>query len=758
MLVGEAPGAQEAARGEPFVGQAGKLLRSVLRMLSIDVDDLYITNVVKCRPPGNKLKQVHINACVKALESELRPYVKAGVPIFAMGRTAQDVLIGASGNRRGQWFNKGRVYGTWHPAYILRQPSRIYELVSDLSKIKNRGPVPNAPVDIEVVSTIEELHAWYKRLSLRPVGSLLCIDLETDQVNWWEDKILCIGIAWSGTGAVVIAEDIVYEPETRQVLTDLFYDFRIVGHNFKFDMRFLKYQLHVDNVRCDYDSLIAHYVLNENERHGLKALLLQYFDIPDYEKDLVQAYLRSRNDRYSKVPRPQLYQYCALDVAYNFRLWERLEKDLKDGGQFKQPFLFPLMAAQGPIMEMELHGILVDRDEVQKLSAQLRSELDARYQTLSRMCGREFNPNSWKQVGPIMYDHYNMPVVRLRGQAKRSTDHKHRVAIMEKIDPDSEAYQWLKIYGQYKTIEKMRSSYVDNLEGMLAPDGRVHPDVLAYGTEVGRISVRNPAIQTIPRAGSGKVEDEVWGERIRSIYAAPEGYSIMEVDYSQAELRTAACLAEDKFLLEVYQAGRDLHSEVSIAMYGPNYTKEQRVMCKMFNFSYLYGGSEHSFARDAGLDIGTARAFVRRYNEVMGGLTAYKHSQLETMQRQGYVESIFGRRRRFLLVNHANQDDARKAAVHAVVAGTASDLTIISLMRINQALKDGGHDDTHIIITVHDSNILEVPNYKLKEIGRLAQGIMVDVGNEYFPQIPWKVDVEVGPVWGRIKELELALD
>lgn len=736
------------------MGKSGQFLKGLLRGLEVDPNDIYFTNVVKCRPPANRIKQEHIAACAKALQEELRPYVKAGVSIFALGRTAQDVLVGGGGIRRGHWHHDGRVYATWHPAYVLRVPARIWDLASDLDKINNEGPVPAPEVRHEVIDTVERLQDWHDHL---PRGaaqkSLLCIDLETDQVVWWEDKILAIGVAWSSTDAVIIAEDIVYEDETRDVLMQLFEDFKVVGHNFKFDARFLRYQLGVENAGATYDSLIAHYVLNENTRHGLKGLLLEYFDIEDYEDALVQQYLKSRNDRYGKVPRPQLYRYCALDVCYNYLLWQELRQRLHREGLYERPFMYPLMASQEPLMEMELHGILVDIDEWKALSKRLRRELDERYQEMVDICGEEFNPNSWQQVGPIMYDTLNMPTVRVRGKSKRSTAHAVRDKIRPLLDPDSDARRWLDLYDEYKTIEKMRSSYVDNLEPMLGPDQRVHPDFLVYGTEVGRLSARDPAIQTIPRSSSGEAGGETWGKYIRSIYAAPEDCVIMEVDYSQAELRVAAVLSEDSFLLKVYQEGRDLHSEVAVAMYGEDFTKEERVMCKMFNFSYLYGGSERSFAEDAGLDIGKARAFVRRYNNVMKGLYQWRIKQFQRMKRDGFVDTPTGRQRRIPLVTRSNADDARKAAVHAVVAGTASDLTLISLMRINKELKAQGHTDTHNIITVHDSVILEVPEYKVEEIGRLAQRIMTEVGEEWFPQIPWKVDVEVGPVWGRIKKL-----
>jgi DNA polymerase-1 len=349
-----------------------------------------------------------------------------------------------------------------------------------------------------------------------------------------------------------------------------------------------------------------------------------------------------------------------------------------------------------------------------------------------------------------MFGHFNMPKVSGRNIKPGSTSHAARMKHMEVLDKDSDAYKWLEMYTDWKRIEKLRSSYVDNLVPRVDNSGRVHPDYLVYGTEVGRLSARDPAIQTIPRPGSGKTSDETWGVYIRGLFRAPEGYVILQADYSQAELRTAAGLAQDPFLIETYRKGRDLHSEVAAVMFGPEYTKEQRVHCKMFNFSYLYGGTEYSFAADAGLPLNEARTFVRKYNLVMTGLAAFRKSQFELARSQGYVETLTGRRRRFPLITDVNTEEVKKACVHAPVAGMASDLTLISFIRIQEWLDAVGYDDVHIIITVHDSVILEVPEEKVKEVGLRVREIMQDTGSEYVSDVPWKADVDIGPDWGHL--------
>lgn len=711
-----------------------------------------MTNTVLCRPPANKLRgraDAAITHCRKRLAEELRPYAANKVPIITLGKTAAEVILGVDasmGSMRGHWYRDGHVFATWHPAYVLRAPSRMKEFVTDMRKIKHGGPMKVEPIQYKVVETPTELDKFV--LAVISESPLVCIDLETDQVVWWEDKILSIGVAWSSTKAFVIPEELVYHERTRKALEHIFDNCRVVGHNFKFDVKFMKHQLGVDNARIDEDSLIAHYVLDENGRHALKTLLAERFDIEDYEKGLVQRYLNSRNDRYGKVPREHLYHYNALDVCYNMLLWYQLEEELLVEGLYDKPYRTPLMDSQQCFPDIELRGVLIDSEQHTALSEQLHAAIDNTYRQLSEMCGRDFNPRSWQQVQPIMYDHYGMPEVTGRGFKVRSTSKAARNKIKDLLLKESEAYKWLELYDKYKSLEKLRSSYVDNLYDVLGPQGCVHPDFLVYGTEVGRLSARDPAIQTIPRAGTGEVDGKKWGKAVRDLFVARPGYVWCKADYSQAELRVAAALSGDEFLLDVYRHNRDLHSEVARAMYGDNFTKEERVLAKMFNFSYLYGGNEHSFAADAGLPINVARDFVRRYNRVMPGLAEWKKGQLRRMKEQGYVETQLGRRRRFPLLTYSNIEDAKKSSVHAPVAGTASDLTLLSLIRLHTMDLEG----VKVLITVHDEVDLEIRKDRIDEVVPIIIQTMEDVASEIFPQVPWKADAEIGESWGSIKK------
>ncbi len=766
VIVGEAPGRNEAKQGVPFIGDSGKLLKAMIRgFTDIDPEDLYLTNTALCHPPSNKIPWKAAQCCRLRLLRELEPYLNdPDIPIMAAGAVAAKVLTGImEGSLRGTWQNEGSIVCTWHPAYVLRTGEHFSELRHDLQKFAQGYPTTNLEVSYSIVQTPEQLDEWVDWLIEHRSGETVCFDLETDQLVYWEHKILCMGFAYTGTSAFVIPGYLIYLPSTKKALNRLFASkVLFMGHNIKFDIRFLRHQLGV-NARAEDDSLVAHYVLDETMYHGLKPLLMNYLDIGDYEGELIKKYLKNKNSMYSEIPPEPLMKYNALDVCYNLRLWKILKAELKEEDLWHMPYRYPLMAAQPHLVDMELYGLHCDEPRLQEMS-ELMGEGAVQIQSqLEDMAMGEFNPNSWVQVQKIMYDFFSLPVVRGRKFKVKSTCAEARLLIRQRLvglgKQDSTAYKWLEMFDQLKSLLKLKSSYIDNLfyrkrtkTRMIDPQGMIHPDCLLYGTETGRVSFRDPAIQTIPRPGTGNALGDTWGQHVRAAYCtAPKGWVIMEVDISQAEMRVACALSGDPYLHKIYCEDRDLHSEVAISMYGPDYTKDQRNYCKKFNFAFLYGGTEHSFAMETGMSMTLARQFVREYKELMTTLVAWREVQLDVLKTNGYVETLTKRRRRFPLITNDNVNEARKASLNMPVQGMASDVTLMTFISVSEWLKETGIGYAKVVAIIHDSVLLEVRNDKIEEVGRKVQHIMKTTGEKWVPQVPWKVDIDTGPDWGHLE-------
>ncbi len=364
-FVGEGPGYNEVREGRPFVGQSGKLLDMAAKYNDLDISEHVLTNAVACRPPRNrKPTEKEMRCCRPRLMHQLA----GSETIVTLGKAAANSVLGSGvrySKRISQWFHKDGmdIICTWHPAYLLRVPQDMYVLLKDLARAKrgrNYGPLTREP-GFFVPADAEQLKEC---LDSCPEGATVAYDLETDNVIWYDtpeqpgDDILMLGMAWSPDEAVIIGHEmLMHDEDARQVIQDFFDrdDLEFTGHNVKFDEIFLRREGII--AHSTFDTFLAHYVVNENGIHGLKALAAEYYDLHDYEEALVQKYLKSRNDRYSKVPFIHMAQYCAWDVCVSWALKFQLEKELHEEGQYEWPFKNIIMRAHHAVAEMEYIGM-----------------------------------------------------------------------------------------------------------------------------------------------------------------------------------------------------------------------------------------------------------------------------------------------------------------------------------------------------------------------------------------------------------------
>lgn len=742
-FVGEAPGASEVQMGKPFVGPSGRLLEAIVSNAESAYAAIHRTNVVMCRPPANRTPSPQEVACCRPrLLAEL---AEAGIKrIVTLGKTAHEALIpNWTPSERGMWHSTSeyRIMPTWHPAYVLRKPSEGAALILDVTKALHPREMPTftqADPECVVITSLTELEHVLESV---PDDTWVAIDTETNQTQWYDsvtrkaNSIVMLQLAWEHCRGFVLDDEMLYDvPGVITSLQKFFDRVRLVAHNGKFDAVFLS-TLGLKIV-LEFDTMLAHYCLDEMPPHGLKELVALEFGMPNYEDRLISQYLSNRNDEYSKIPFLQLAQYGVLDVVATLALRELYEERLRANGLYEWPFKNVLMRAANSFVEFEVRGIPIDVPYLQRSQRLFEQALISMVEDMRvKYHQPTLNPNSTQQMAHLLYDVLKLPV-QYSKSGGRSTSH-------EALDALEGRHPLINDLLRYRRVAKMKSSYIDNVLEQVDSRGYVHPTVMIHGTETGRLSMRNPAMQTIPRPSDPNQPGyDVFldGGVIRGAVIAPEGMVLIVADYSQAELRVLAALSGDPFLIKVYQDGRDLHSEVAIAMFGPNYTKEQRVRCKMFNFSWAYGGNEYSFAKDQGLSLEVARQFVRDYNVVMAGAVSWKAEQFKLAKTQGYVSTRFGRRRRFPLITSENVDEVRKASVNAPVQSSASDLTLLSALTLIEQ---------HIMVChlVHDSIIAMAPVNEATDIAETVARIMCRTGETWFPEVPWKVDVEISQRW-----------
>lgn len=789
-IVGEAPGAEEDASGIPFSGKSGKLLRQVLE--SLEITDVVITNTVLCRPTENRKPTAHETACCS---DRLRHEVSTADRVLLLGDSAvqsiADYVPDVRGRKiselRGKYFTgtDGREYlCSYHPAYILRNPGKYQDFVRDVAKLRvdarsRKWPqLRNADVDVCVIDDDssergEEMFLHMLRDTRHPYIST---DIETSFLrDPSSGEILCIGFG--------------YQSESDGRLKALIYDwyhvpwlyaeellegraehgvFQCVGHNLcGFEYSALKHHrgIELDSI---IDTMLAHYSIDErsggeeevfktgsSSYHGLKLLLEQYFDMPDYAAE-VKQYVEKGVGGFERVPRDLLYGYLALDVAGTLALALELIDEMEEEGTrwLHDNILVPGAVA---LSQVEKRGVLIDVPYLAGLESDFNQRIDERIQKLIVDYGApaDLNINSPKQVSAFVYDQLRLP----EGRYGRSTG----ADVLDDLYARTR-HPALIALKEVRSFAKIRGTYIVGLLKKVGPDGRLYTSFIVFGTATGRLSSRAPNLQNIPA---------MMGPEIRRAFVATPGYVILDADHSQLELRVAALESLDPILVDIFKNGYDIHSEVAVRVFqkpADQITRKERDVAKCLNFGIAYGRGKESVAEDADvglirkyLDMGydgktaykkaliDAQDYINEYMHRFPVLTKWIEQQHAKVLDPGYVVAKSGRRRRFDYVDDYSLADFERHAVNSPIQGFASDICLMGLTHLEAILPP---DECRIILTVHDSIVLECREDLVDKYKPIITETMESVVH-YFPGVefpfPLKAEIKEGPNWGDVK-------
>jgi DNA polymerase-1 len=716
VFVGESPGDAEVARGEPFVGASGKLLHAALDRFGVSREEVWITNAVLCAPGmfvGDKERLIVArDCCVGALLmllQEARRRVE-NLRVGALGKIASETL-GLESYLCWERRDGFEAIALPHPAYVLRSPDQASELFIGLRKMVTPRLYPG--IEMGKITLVE-------RPSDVDVtgGEVTVIDVESDGVNPFRNRVLLIGIGVL-RGNVL---DIYLVPE--RLAADVFKstEFKNVGgHNFKFDTIFLR--RYGGPTRVDWDTMLMAFAWNEYLPLGLKDLVEIFYDVPDYKKSLIEG------TDFTNVDMDALSEYLCLDLYYTVALRQLLLPTLRG----REGFLRLLFDGATLLSHMEYVGVQVDMRRVEELIKLFEAECETLRRRLCTITGAvDFNPNSPKQCAAFLYN----------GESK-STAAAELHELAEQGNPFAQTLL------KYRRVQKLLSTYLYPLRDLVDDNGRVHPQWRQTGAVTGRLSAANPSIQNIPRPDD---EEGSYGKLVRSVFTAREGCSLVAVDGSQWELRVTAGESGDAFMMDIYRKGGDIHGEVTRAVFGENYTKAQRAAVKRVVFGWLYGGSVESSAEVFQVPRDKVAPYVNRFNTTLAGAVRWREQQFEKARRMGFLQSRAGRRFHFPLITLQNMHDVRKRAVNYPIQGAASDLTIQAAIRCAERIQAIGGN---IIILVHDSIVAEVPKGREREAAEIIIGSMVDEASNLYPEIPWDAEAEVGDNWGEMEELKI---
>lgn len=794
MVVGEAPGAMEDEAGEPFIGAAGRMLTDLLTAAGISRNDVYITNSVKCRPPANrKPKPKEVKTCsftyLYRELGELQPEY-----VLMLGNVALQAVLGKSGitKHRGQAHVKhfpalaadgtllpepvtATVFGTFHPAAILRNPQYREPVEADLGRFARmiRGDREGVPeTRIRVARTKPALVALRKHLMQ---AREISFDLETycdhpqaleaEKANLQEyrgdDHSHVCSIAFSTKegesyvvplwhtqspwGVVTVdGEPRISKAIDRKLLNFLKPalerpDAKYIGHNGKFDTRWL----HSKGVRAriTFDTLLAAHALDENRMNGLKPLsqVLLGADAYDVGDELKDAHTMDLN---------KLCTYNGKDTDYTLRLYHKLRPQLIEQPRTLRAFKFLSMPASNALVDIERRGIAVDMKLLNERYATCQDKLEKlrRYmlQYVPRDKRQGFNPGSPQQVAEWLFDDLGYEPVKTTESGAFSTDKS--VLSELRADNDDDALKALLKWRKWKKWEGYLKAWL-----RFQHDGILYPTYRPSGTVTGRLSATGPNVQQVPR-----------DEFMRSIFCARPGWMLVQSDYSQVELRIAAMLADERRMLRIYYNKGDIHMDRAMRITGKladDVTKEERARAKPVSFGFLYGMGHIKFvtyARDE-YDVeyteGQAYRVRQQFFDDFPGLLRWHERQRRLVRRYGSVTSMFGRTRHLPDINSSDdkvRGEAERQAINTVVQGPASDLMLLACIYLNDTLPP---DEARVVGTIHDSILTEVREDKVDEWAPVIKEVMEDVQRvkKLFGAditVPIVVDLEIGTHWG----------
>jgi DNA polymerase-1 len=604
------------------------------------------------------------------------------------------------------------------------------------------SPVEETALDWEVVFDRAALDRWLDRLR---TADLFAFDTETTSLDYMEARIVGVSFALEPGEAAYVPCGHDYPGAPAQLdreevlgqLKPLLEDESLakVGQNLKYDASVLANH-GIDLRGIAFDTMLESYVLDSTAtRHDMDSLALKYLGQKTIHYEDV-AGKGARQLSFNQVPVEAAAPYAAEDADITLRLhrslWPRLESEPALRRVFSDIEL-PLVPV---LSRIERQGALLSSELLQQHSKELGQRLVALEKEAHDLAGQSFNLGSPKQLGEILFEKLELPVIRKTPKGAPSTAEE----VLAELALD---YPLPKVVLEYRSLSKLKSTYTDKLPEMINPStGRVHTSYHQAVTATGRLSSSDPNLQNIPI----RTEE---GRRIRQAFIAPEGYRIVAADYSQIELRIMAHLSGDPGLLAAFREGLDVHRATAAEVFEVDVeavSGDQRRKAKAINFGLIYGMSAFGLAKQLHLGRSEAQQYIDRYFQRYPGVQDYMDRTRALAREQGYVETLFGRRLYLPEIKARNKmrvQAAERTAINAPMQGTAADIIKLAMLAVDAWMGEGGAD-ARMIMQVHDELVFEVAEDEVADVSARICSLMSSAAEL---AVPLLVEAGAGLNW-----------
>lgn len=752
VFVAESPGLQEVRQGEPLIGPSGRVFHKFVP----DDGSVYVLNAMECYPPralkGEKLMNVAAHNCRDRLLQKVEAHPRRLV--VAMGNSAVRSLTGYWDHKITQI--RGRLIPSHlaelgimpivHIAALMKGTGSFRQWREDITyamELGNGGsPREHLKATVEIVpedapqNYVDDIFA-----KMLDGNNELTADIETTGFDHRRDRILSLGITPGNDLSISYCFYPHHFPLIKSYLESRQIEW--AWHNGKFDIKFLR--MGGIQARVDDDTMLLSYALDElGGVHGLETVSCDVLGAPDY-KYMIHSYLPNKDSSYELVPPTILAEYQAIDTSNTAQIRPILRGRVKSDPALETLYTKTLLPASEMLTVVEETGIQTDPkrlDENEEYFATMKEEIGAE---INELVGYSINAGSPQQVSQLLFRRMRFP-----NRKKGSTDAKVLAKLQQTIDHP--------IFGlilKHRRAVKMYGTYVKGLRKHVHPDtNRIYATILIHGTRTGRLAIRDPNLQNPPR-----------DPQIRGTFVAAEGYELVEVDLSQAELRSLAALSKDPTLLEIYNGAGDLHTDLANYLF-PGWSErsatpqtyqeayEQRVKCKNVNFGITYGITEYGLQEQIAGTVSEARQMINGWFSKYPGAKVFIDKCRQAPMNNQDITTCFGRRKRGGIVSRENMHFLQNEAANFPHQSIASDITLHAGIRCWRPL---AHMGVHIVNLIHDALLMEVPitpdnHIRHDAIVLVAQEmrqVPIDWG---ITAVPFIADGQYGHRWGSLKD------
>jgi DNA polymerase-1 len=572
------------------------------------------------------------------------------------------------------------------------------------------------------------------------IQSAFCFDTETTGLDMQLAELVGISFSWKAHEAWYVPVPADHDAAINLIkrFKKVLEDPRIekIGQNLKYDALILK-KYGIDLAGPVFDTMVAHHLIQPGLKHNMNYLAETYLNYsPVSIEDLIGTKGKGQGNM-RDVPIEQIKEYAAEDADVTWQLKQLLEKELKKEGieSFFREVEMPLLLV---LMEMEQEGVKIDVDELKRFAGELTNRLINLEKSIIEMAGMDFNINSPKQVGEVLFQ--RLKIDDKAGKTK-SGQFSTNEEVLQKIKDN---HPIIPLILEQRGLKKLLTTYVEALPQLVVKEtSRLHTSYNQSIVVTGRLSSSNPNLQNIP------IRDEDGREIRKAFVSAGEEYLFLSADYSQVELRLMAHLSEDAHMLEAFNKGEDIHAATAARIYKiplEEVTSDMRRKAKTANFGIIYGISAFGLAERLNIPRSEAKGLIDGYFDNFPGVKTYMEQCISLARDKGYVETLFGRKRYLPDINSRNaivRGMAERNAINAPIQGTAADIIKKAMVDIQKRMK-AENLKSKMILQVHDELNFDVFKPELDKVKVLVKEAMESAVNL---KVPLLVDMGVGQNW-----------